>query len=359
MIPRPSLRSSHVYLRAREVAQRSYAASRISSPLHASSAAVAYQSSWSPSSSPSASPPPSFNPTSIRPLHTTSRLAMALPTVKNDWSATQYLKFGNERTRPVYDMFSQVMPHLSSKATPLKIYDLGCGPGNSTAVLSSAFPGATITGMDSSPDMLSKARAALPDLTFEHGDLATYQPAPDADLLFSNAVFHWLRSEQRLPTLKKLFAGLGTGAVVAVQVPDNYHAPSHTLMRETALQRGKKWTAYFEGAGVGVLGEKERPDLDPIEAAEVWYNALAPLAESVNVWRTEYYHPLADASAVVEWVRGTGLQPYLQRMGEDEEAKGEFLKEYERLIEGAYGGRREGGGVLLGYPRLFVVGVRK
>ncbi|KAJ4345453.1 uncharacterized protein N0V89_011584 [Didymosphaeria variabile] len=280
---------------------------------------------------------------------------MASQPKKNDWSATQYLKFNSERTRPVYDLLSQVRPHVQSDSP--RIYDLGCGPGNSTQALLDAFPGAKATGMDSSPDMLEKARSAVSGVDFVQGDLATYEVGKDADVLFSNAVFHWLRTPARIPTLVRLFEGLKPGAVLAIQVPDNYHAPSHRLMRETASASSAPWSSYFADAQIGDLSSSSRPDLDPIEAPGNFYDALIPFAGSVNIWRTEYHHVLADAHAIVEWVKGTGLQPYLHRIGE-EGAKKAFLEEYERRLGKAYPELADGK-VLLGYPRLFVVAVRK
>ncbi|KAE8864793.1 hypothetical protein PTNB73_05681 [Pyrenophora teres f. teres] len=275
---------------------------------------------------------------------------------KKDWSATQYLKFNNERTRPVYDLLSQVTPHLSSSPNP-RIYDLGCGPGNSTKVILDAFPTARITGMDSSSDMLKKASGSLPSVEFVAGDLATFKVDQKANLLFSNAVFHWLRHSNRIPTLVTLFQGLSTGGVVAIQVPDNYHEPSHALMRVTASLSDKPWTQFFQDTKIGNLADEKRPDLDPIQPPIEFYNALILHAGSVNVWRTMYHHVLKDAGAIVEWVKGTGLQPYLNRI-EDEAAKQAFLEEYERRLEDAYP-KLVDGNVLLVYPRLFVVAVRK
>lgn len=285
----------------------------------------------------------------------TTPVPSTVPGKKNDWSAQQYLKFGNERTRAVYDLISQVVPLLNNP-TP-RIYDLGCGPGNSTQVLLSAFPDAKITAMDSSPDMLAKARTTLPAVEFVEGDLNTYVPEGGADLLFSNAVFHWLRHPQRVPTIVRLLESLNPGGVLAFQVPDNYYERSHALMRETASAPNAPWSENFRNANVGEIQDAKRPDLDPIEPPSTFYNALSPLASSVNIWRTNYQHVLKDANAIVEWVKGTGLQPFLHRIP-DEAVKGEYLKEYERRLAGEYVELVDGK-VLLGYPRLFVVAVRK
>ncbi|KAF1975698.1 S-adenosyl-L-methionine-dependent methyltransferase [Bimuria novae-zelandiae CBS 107.79] len=287
---------------------------------------------------------------------------MATQPKKSDWSATQYLKFSTERTRAVYDLLSRTAPHIQTPSP--RIYDLGCGPGNSTSVLLSAFPSARITGMDSSPDMLAKASSSglpTPQVDFIQGDLATFKPGEGeeegADMLFSNAVFHWLRGNTRLQTLVRLFKGLRKGGVLAIQVPDNYHAASHALMRATACMPDTPWSPAFAHTRIGDVSDPSRPDLDPIEAPAAFYDALAEHAQSVDVWRTEYFHVLASPRAIVEWVKGTGLQPYLHAIG-DERARKAFLEEYERKLAEAYPGLVDGK-VLLGYPRLFVVAVRK
>lgn len=277
---------------------------------------------------------------------------------KKDWSATQYLKFNNERTRAVYDLVAQIQPHIAGPKP--RIYDLGCGPGNSTKVLLDAFPSARITGMDSSPDMLEKANAEFSDkeaVNFIPDDLATFQADEKPDLLFSNAVFHWLRSPERIPTLVRLFESLERGSVIAIQVPDNYHEPSHRSMREVASQTQKPWSSSFSSTVIGDLADTTRPDLDPIEPPSAFYNALIPYASHVNIWRTNYMHVLKDAGAIVEWVKGTGLQPYLNLIKTQDEKK-EFLEEYERKLKSEYPAL-EDGKVLLGYPRLFVVAVKK
>lgn len=214
--------------------------------------------------------------------------------------------------------------------------------------------------MDSSPDMLKKANAEFDgndSVDFVTGDLATFRVDGEVDVMFSNAVFHWLRSSERIPTLARLFSSLKSGSVIAIQVPDNYHEPSHRMMRETALQSGKAWSNAFSRTQIGDLKDTTRPDLDPIEEPNAFYNALVGEASLVNVWRTKYMHVLKDAGAIVEWVKGTGLQPYLNRI-EGEEAKKAFLEEYERGLKGEYPELVDGK-VLLGYPRLFVVAVKK
>jgi trans-aconitate 2-methyltransferase len=263
-----------------------------------------------------------------------------------DWSATQYLKFGNERTRAVHDLVSQLP--LSS---PGRIIDLGCGPGNSTSVLASRFPDAKISGVDSSPDMLSKARRALPNMDFCQGDLRTYEPEPAADLLFSNAVLHWLRQDDRIPTILRLLKTQAAGGVFAFQVPDNYGEPSHRAMRETAAAEGP-WQEYFQK-----LRPEDRPALDPIESPAEYYGALIPHCEKVDIWHTYYQHIMPGPRDIVEWVKGTGLQPFVNALPEGEVRNG-YLKAYEKRLGEVYP-RLVDGKVMLRYPRLFIVAVRK
>lgn len=277
------------------------------------------------------------------------------PSAKKDWSATQYLKFGGERTRPVRDLVAQI-----PLASPQRIVDLGCGPGNSTAVLATQYPDAKITGMDSSPDMLRQARSAglPPSVDFVQGDLRTFtvtaagEEKPAADVLFSNAVFHWLRTEERIPTIVRLLqTQLSSGGVLAFQVPDNYDEPSHKSMRETALLDGP-WTSYFQS-----LSAADRPDLDPVETPETWYNALIPYCATVEIWQSLYQHVMPGPASIVEWVKGTGLMPFLNALPELA-VREAYLKAYEQRLAEVYPPLADGK-VMLRYPRLFVVATRK
>src|SRR5438270_5650389 len=86
-----------------------------------------------------------------------------------DWSARQYLKLEDERTRPPRDLLAQV-----PLQTPRRVIDLGCGPGNSTELLIERYADAEVIGLDSSPDMLRQARERLPGRPFVAGDIATW-----------------------------------------------------------------------------------------------------------------------------------------------------------------------------------------
>ncbi|KAH8817111.1 S-adenosyl-L-methionine-dependent methyltransferase [Xylogone sp. PMI_703] len=256
-----------------------------------------------------------------------------------DWSASQYLKFEKERTRPSRDLLSQVPVE-----SPKRIIDLGCGPGNSTAVLVERYPDAQVTGIDSSPDMIQKAKASYPNTEFGLGNLQSYTPAEETDLLFSNAVFQWIKHTDRIPIMKRLIQSQQAGGVFAFQVPDNYLEPSHAAMREVA-EKGP-WAETLS---------RLQPSLGPFQTPQELYDELIPLCSSVNIWHTFYQHPLDGHQAVVEWVKGTGLRPFIDPL--PEEQRNGFLEAYLESLKSRYPSSVDGK-VLLRYPRLFMVAVR-
>lgn len=277
-----------------------------------------------------------------------------------DWNAAQYLKFEAERTRPVRDLLAQVQP-LFSQSPPKRVVDLGCGPGNSTEVLVQHFPQTTTTvvGVDSSPDMIEKARKRLPGVEFSLGDLSSFpqsqsqsQSSPtttaaQADLLFSNAVYQWLPYEERIPIFQRLIETLPSGGVFAFQVPDNFSEPSHTAMRSVASDPDAPWSSHTTTPPIF---------RKPFQSPRELYDALKPLCADLNIWHTHYYHILEDHPAIVEWVKGTGLRPYIDPLPSDDDRQ-EFLRRYLARIEEAYPPLGDGK-VCLRYPRLFLVAVR-
>lgn len=254
-----------------------------------------------------------------------------------DWNADLYLRFAEERTRPAAELLARVPLAAVGHAV-----DIGCGPGNSTELIVRRYPEATITGIDTSPDMLEKARCRLPAVAFTLDDAATFTADPPADLLFANAVLQWLPDHEAL--FPRLMEGLAPGGVLAVQMPDNLDQPSHRLMREVAARPDFAGTIGDAGA--------VRARILPVEA---YYDLLAPLAATIDIWRTTYVHVLADAPAIVDWLRATGLRPFLEPLGEAE--KTAFLDAYTQQIAAAYP-RRVDGRVLLAFPRLFIVARR-
>jgi trans-aconitate 2-methyltransferase len=249
-----------------------------------------------------------------------------------DWSPATYLKFEDERTRPARDLLAQVP--LDRVATAI---DMGCGPGNSTELIAQRYPEASVTGLDSSPAMLEEARARLPTARFETADAEHWVPDGDVDLVFANAIYQWVPGH--LQQLPRILEALKPGAMLAVQMPDNIAEPSHRLMREVAA--GGPWAQTLRHAARA-----------PLPTVRAYYEALKPHAGRVDIWHTAYNHVLADASAIVEWVKGTGLRPFIDPLSAAE--RQDFLGTYLNEVAAAYPSTVDGK-VLLRFPRLFIV----
>jgi trans-aconitate 2-methyltransferase len=253
-----------------------------------------------------------------------------------DWSAKLYTAFENERTRPVRDLVA-ALPTADVKTA----VDLGCGPANSTEVLAARFPGATVTGLDSSPDMIETARQRLPSLHFEVADISTWQPPTGFDVILANAALQWVPDHETL--YPRLVSHLNEGGSLAVQTPDNLEKPAHALIRETAKE--EPWANR--------VADARHP---PRHSARFYYELLKPLCRHVDVWRTTYFHPLAGGpQAVVDWFRSTALRPYVNPLGEEEREA--FLASYLAKVTKAYPTLADGS-VLLPFPRLFIVATR-
>jgi len=253
----------------------------------------------------------------------------------NDWSPATYLKFEDERTRPARDLLAQVPLGRVRKAI-----DMGCGPGNSTQLIVERFPEAEVVGLDSSPAMLEEARKRLPGLRFDAADATTWVPDATTDLVFANAIYQWV--PQHLEQFPRVLAALPEGGVLAVQMPDNMAEPSHESMR--AVARSGPWVERLKNAARATL-----------PAPRVYYDALKPFARRVEIWHTAYNHALADAAAIVEWVRATGLRPFIDPLSPAEREA--FLAAYLARIAEAYPPLVDGK-VLLRFPRLFIVAQR-
>ncbi len=252
------------------------------------------------------------------------------------WSAAQYLKFEEERTRPVWDLLARAPVADARRAA-----DIGCGPGNSTEVLRARYPRAEIVGIDSSADMIEAARKRMPDTAFEVADIESWGGA-GFDVILANAVIQWIPDHEAL--LPRLMEKLRLGGALAAQFPDNLDEPTHRLMRKTAAEG--PWAEKLADA---VKARAER------RSADWYFRLLRRHGGRVDIWRTTYFHPLAGASAIVEWVKGTGLRPFLDPLGAGEREA--YLARYEAAIAEAYPAEADGV-TLLPFPRLFFVATR-
>ena len=258
--------------------------------------------------------------------------------VSPTWDANLYLRFADHRLRPALDL----MGRLAS--TDRAVYDLGCGAGNITRILAERFPQAKpIVGVDSSEEMLAKARTQTSDprVSFSKGDLAHFKADKPAGILFSNAAYHWL--EGHIDLFPGLLKQLPSGGQLAIQMPRNHEAPSHALMR-TAADAGPWKTKLDRVRGIGPVSEPAR-----------YYDVLKPLCSELEIWETVYQQPLTGKDPVAQWTAGTGLRPFMEVLDEAER-KG-FYETYARLTAQAYPTRPDGI-TLFPFRRLFIVARR-
>ncbi|MBN8873375.1 MAG: trans-aconitate 2-methyltransferase [Rhodospirillales bacterium] len=252
------------------------------------------------------------------------------------WDPRQYLQFSNERQRPALDLLAQV-----PLATPTRVVDLGCGPGNVTTILRQRFPAAEIVGVDSSPDMLAKARSAAPDCRFVQGDFATWRPEAPPDLIYSNAALHWVGAHETL--FPRLFGLLAPGGVLAVQMPAMHDAPLRRLQLAVAAEG--PWAPHLAGE----VSARE------ILSTGAYYDLLRPLASRLDLWETTYLHVLQGEDAVMQWAAGSSLRPFLDRL--EGQLQADFRAAYAAALRPHYP-RRSDGATLLPFRRLFLVAIR-
>ena len=249
-----------------------------------------------------------------------------------EWDPELYLAFEKGRTQPSIDLVARI-----DLVAPARVVDVGCGPGNSTAVLARRWPEAEIVGVDSSAAMLDKARASAPEKTWVQadataglGDLGTF------DVVFSNAVIQWMPDQASL--LQGLFGLLRPGGVLAVQVPSTERMPIRTALAEVLAR--PRWRSRFDG----VTSTYPR-------SASFYYDVLSPLAAALEMWVTDYLHVMPSHDALVQWYSGSALRPYLEHLTDDAE-QAAFLAEYRDLLVPAYLPQRDGN-ILFPFHRIF------
>jgi trans-aconitate 2-methyltransferase len=249
------------------------------------------------------------------------------------WNPQQYLKFAGHRLRPALDLLAR-LPDFPAQA----IADLGAGAGNVTRLLKERWPGAGITGVEGSAEMVAAGRKAAPDVAWQHADLATWQPSKRYDLIFSNAALHWLPDHAAL--FPAVMNRVAPGGFFAVQMPRNFLAPSHLLIAETALNG--PWRAKVEHLVTP----------PPVHEPQFYHDVLVPLAADIDIWETEYLQVLEGENPVKEWTKGTWLTRYLDVLSGDE--KTGFEAAYGERVAKAYP-RNAASQTLFPFRRLFMV----
>jgi trans-aconitate 2-methyltransferase len=258
-----------------------------------------------------------------------------------NWDPKQYSLFDRHRSRAAVDLLSQV-----NHPDPRLIYDVGTGRGQIARMMADRWPDAEVVGTDTSTDMLEEAAATPSRVSWVEQDVRRWDPPHPPDIIFSNAVLHWIPDHDDL--IVRLAESLRPGGLLAVQMPLSWSEPSHRLMREV-LADGNG------GAAFGSEGLRTRLGRRPVAEPSHYHALLRPVCAEVNVWKTVFYQELHGPDAVLEWVRGTALRPVLEDLGDDE--RGSFLDAYRSRLRRAYPPQADGS-TMFPFPRVFFVAIK-
>jgi trans-aconitate 2-methyltransferase len=255
------------------------------------------------------------------------------------WDPAQYLRFGDERSRPFFELTARI-----AADAPAAVVDLGCGPGTLTAALARRWPGAEVRGIDSSAEMIEAARAlpdAGPRLSFALGDVRDFTPGGGVDVIVSNSVLQWVPDD--LAVVARWAGFLRPGGWLAFGVPANFDQPAHRAIRDLAAD--DRWRAPLAGVWFN------RQSADPAQ----YVHLLAGAGLEVDAWETTYLHVLQGDDPVVEWYKGTGLRPVIAAL--PPEQAGEFLAEFRARMAQAYPAAPYG--TVFPFRRVFAVAARR
>jgi trans-aconitate 2-methyltransferase len=255
----------------------------------------------------------------------------------DSWDPGEYLRFSDERTRPSVDLVTRI-----AVERPATVIDLGCGPGSSTRVLRRRWPEARIIGLDSSPQMITAARAEEPNEAWILSGIEDWVPVTPLDVVFSNATLQWLPDHGRL--IQRLFRSVSAGGALAFQIPSAKFAAVRILIHEIALEG--PWAPRMSGPLGGLT----------MESPSLYYDCLAPQARSLDMWETEYFHVMDSAGAIVDWIASTGLRPFLEALESEDERQRFVILLRERVCD-AYQQQKDGR-VLFPFRRTFVIAYR-
>ncbi len=251
-----------------------------------------------------------------------------------NWNPDQYLKFGNERTQASIDLASRI-----GVENPAAIIDIGCGPGNSTRILRDRWPDAKLTGLDSSAEMIARAKGELHDVEWITGDASAFAFRMKYDVVFSNAALQWMQDHESL--IAKLYSIVKPNGALAVQVPADQDTPVRRSLM--AVSSSEKWSEYTSGC--------ER--LINYRTAEYYYDILSNIAGRFDLWQTVYYHVMDSRRGVIEWYKGTAMRPFLEKLP-DEAGRREFEEDVFAGCKDGYEARKDGK-VLYPFRRTFFI----
>lgn len=253
--------------------------------------------------------------------------------MNKDWNPNLYLRFNEERTQPAIDLRNRI-----DMETPQKILDVGCGPGNSTQALAQRWPAATILGIDSSVAMIEKAKADYPHVEWVVMDALNLQYTNEFDIVFSNAVIHWIPDHESL--LNKLLQALTANGLLAIQMPLYHEMPVYELV-ETLYHNRFPESSFDSSRAFN------------FHSAAYYYDILASMSCRFSLWATSYVHVMASHQQILDMIKSTGLKPYLDEIQDDAE-KGAFENEVLHNLPRIYKSQRDDN-VLFPFKRLFVL----
>jgi trans-aconitate 2-methyltransferase len=249
------------------------------------------------------------------------------------WNPEAYLAFADHRGRPFFDLMSRV-----GAEKPRRVVDLGCGPGNLTVTLAERWPDAVIEAWDSSQEMVESARER--GVEAQVGDLRSWEPKPDTDVVLSNATLQWVPEHSEL--LVRWAGALAPGAWIAMQVPGNFESPSHLAVRAVARRE----------PFANRLRDMPFRDGKVVSTAAEYANLLTDAGCKVDAWETVYAHELTGEHPVLDWITGTALRPVIDRLSE--EAWQQFRQQLIPMLDQAYPARQDGR-TFFPFRRVFVV----
>ena len=255
------------------------------------------------------------------------------------WDPNQYHKYSDHRLRPGLELLDRIPVD-----NPHQVYDLGCGTGNLTRLVSERWPNAQVIGLDNSDEMIEKARAEEGSVEWLKADIQMWLPDAATDVIYSNAALQWVEGHRDL--IPRLAGCIKPGGALAIQMPLSWGMPSHILMRETLARGGPN------GRGFGSDLLRQTISRKWVEDADVYYDLLSNLSQHLDIWQTEYLQVLEGNDPVLEWVKGTGLRPILEGLADDERQA--FLDDYGQRLGETYP-RRPDGRTLYPFRRLFIV----
>lgn len=260
-----------------------------------------------------------------------------IPSLEPVWDVSQYARFADHRLRPALELFARI-----DHEQPELVHDIGCGTGDIARLMTQRWPHADVVGSDQSREMLENASQIPSRVRWQQFDVRRWQPERPVDVIFSNAVLHWVGGHEAL--LPRLVGFLAPGGVLAIQLPLSWSEPSHRSVLDVLDQ-----------LDLGSDELRQRYRTSPVATPEWYIDLLHPLVGTLDVWITRYFQMLQGDDPVVEWVRATGLRPVIEELNPGELRL--FMATYRTLMQEHYP-KRDDGVTVFPFPRLFIVATK-